>query len=177
MHRFTAILVLTLILTADACARMYQWTNPASGTVQMSGSPPAWYRGAQAGPRVLVFDDGELVDDTGIAISEEERIGLREEAFGENAADLEAPEVAVERSADELKAAMSKAHEDGVDIEAVTQEFSDARAAAALAVPAEDDVAAKAEALKSLIDRWDQQQLDQARSLLDLLPDEALPDN
>ena len=60
---------------------MYQWVNPNSGTVQLSGSPPSWYRSEDGGPRVLVFDGGRLIDDTAIETSDEERQALRDDAF------------------------------------------------------------------------------------------------
>jgi len=28
-------------------AQMYQWTDPESGTTQLSGKPPAWYRSVE----------------------------------------------------------------------------------------------------------------------------------
>ncbi len=60
---------------------MYQWVNPTTGHSQMSGKPPAWYRGEMGGPRVLVFERNVLVDDTAVAVSEEQRLQLRGEAL------------------------------------------------------------------------------------------------
>ena len=68
MRRAVLLIAPWVILAAAAEARMYQWTSPASGRVQLAGSPPGWYRGPDAGPRVLVFENGELVDDTAIAV-------------------------------------------------------------------------------------------------------------
>ncbi len=62
---------------------MYQWTNPDTGTTQLSGTPPAWYRGTEPGPRVYVFERGQLLDDTAHAVSEEQRLSLRRQAFME----------------------------------------------------------------------------------------------
>jgi hypothetical protein len=62
---------------------MYQWNGANSGNVQMSGSPPSWYRSGRPGPRVLVFENGFLVDDTQIAVSLLRRIALRKAAFRE----------------------------------------------------------------------------------------------
>ncbi len=61
---------------------MYQWIQPHTGTVQLAGAPPPWYRSGQAGPRVVVFEHGRLVDDTQIAVPEERRMELRRQAFG-----------------------------------------------------------------------------------------------
>lgn len=77
-----APLALLALLPPAALARMYQWVDPGTGTVQLSGAPPAWYRGKQAGPRVFVFENGRLVDDTGTRVADDEAQALRAEAFG-----------------------------------------------------------------------------------------------
>jgi hypothetical protein len=177
MRKLMLSIALLAILTPVAEARMYQWTDIGSGNVQLSGSPPSWYRGAQGGPRTLVFDNGELVDDTAVQVPESQRIYLRDNAFGEDAGEEVA--TAEEVVKDELKAAMEKAQESGVDVEAVTSEFNQEQEelAAAVAPDAAEDLAGKVAALKSLIEVWDQRQLDQARSILDLLPEQASPPN
>jgi len=68
-----------LAFTADA--RMYQWVDPVTGSLQMSGRPPGWYRSGWDGPRVRVFDNGTVVDDTSINVADDEMQALREEAF------------------------------------------------------------------------------------------------
>ena len=60
---------------------MYQWTEPGTESTQLSGKPPSWYRSVAGGPRVFVFDDGRLVDDTAVEVSEEVRQRLRQQAF------------------------------------------------------------------------------------------------
>ena len=60
---------------------MYQWNDPDTGTTQLSGKPPAWYRSNEDGPRVIVFDKGRIVDDTNIRVSDDERESLRMEAL------------------------------------------------------------------------------------------------
>ena len=72
-----------LLAAANADARMYQWVNPATGLAQMSGTPPSWYRGAQPGPRVLVFENGMLVDDTSLRVGTDRARALRQAAFDE----------------------------------------------------------------------------------------------
>lgn len=79
----TPILML-LLAPALADARMYQWVSPSSGSVQLSGQPPPWYRAAHGGPRVRVFDNGNLVDDTAIVLPRSQREELREAAFQES---------------------------------------------------------------------------------------------
>ena len=78
----TRLLLLSLLLVSTAAgARMYQWQDPHSKSVQFSGVPPAWYRSPGGGPRVRVYDGGKLVDDTSIRLSEEDSASMREIAF------------------------------------------------------------------------------------------------
>jgi len=159
MRRILVSICLCCLSIAPVAARMYQWQNPATGTTQLSGTPPAWYRGSERGPRVFVFENNQLVDDTGIGVSDAQREALRAEAFGaaeftdhdkHGAPDLDAPRAAI-----------------------VTPVAPPAPAAVAPQAPATNvdaSTAGKAAALKALIDAWDQHQLDQARSLLEMLP-------
>ena len=78
---FSLLFVATFALGATAHARMYQWVDSESGNIRLSGEPPSWYRGLERGPRVLVFEDGRLVDDTAISLSPEQRKAYREAAF------------------------------------------------------------------------------------------------
>lgn len=170
MRTSVFMLALGLILTARAEARMYQWTNPESGNVQLAGAPPAWYRSANPGPRVLVFDNGELIDDTAVPVAEEQRVALRNAALGSASAEFLPT---VDDSADVLRDALEKAREAGVDIAAVNAEVeaeSAARAAAAQAADTLTTEGDQANQLRALIEAFDQRQLEQARALLDLLP-------
>jgi len=83
MLRIIPILLLVLGVSPGSQARMYQWTNPASQQTQLSGSPPAWYRSEAGGPRVRVFEQGNLIDDTRIALPPSQRDDLRDAAFKE----------------------------------------------------------------------------------------------
>ena len=85
-------LLLLALFAPAAAARVYQWVDPDSGNVYLSGTPPAWYRSGTAGPRVLVFDEGKLVDDTRREMSEEQAQALREEALAAEQARREAAE-------------------------------------------------------------------------------------
>ncbi len=141
---------------------MYQWESTASGRVQLSGSAPPWYRSATQGPRVRVFENGQLIDDTSRAVEESKRLELREQALGISAAP--AIDAAQLPSSDEdTGQAPGTAHP--------TPRIAE-RATAAPTPPVSRPVreAAKASQLKALIDAWDAQQLEQARSLLDLVP-------
>lgn len=83
-------MLLPLFLCATAAqARLYQWVSPETGTPQLSGEPPSWYRSADGGPRVRVYERGVLVDDTAMNLPEERRQALREEAFRDSTANAQ----------------------------------------------------------------------------------------
>lgn len=152
MRRLLVSLCLCSLSITPAAARMYQWRSPATGTTQLSGTPPAWYRTVEGGPRVYVFDANRLVDDTGIAVSDEQRRALRAAAFGEVEAAPTAPAPQPSVTA------------------AAPQPPSDATPGApAVAAPPEAG-GDKAAALKALIEAWDQRQVDQARAVLEAPP-------
>lgn len=161
MPRIVLVICLVCLAVTPAAARMYQWRNPATGTTQMSGTPPAWYRGTDRGPRVFVFDNNQLIDDTGIAVSEAQRAALRAEAFG--VANEQA------RAAAEPPAPRD-AGAPAVPEAAATVAAPAAQPPTTPAAPVDAATADKAASLKALIDAWDQRQLDQARSLLDMMP-------
>jgi hypothetical protein len=82
MTRLQSLLLVLLLLTAtSAGARMYQWHDPDSRSVQFSGVPPAWYRSPEGGPRVRVYEGGRLVDDTYIRLTAQDNRSMRETAF------------------------------------------------------------------------------------------------
>ena len=149
----SSVIMLCLLWALPVAARMYRWTNPDTGTAQLAGAPPAWYRAAHGGPRVLVFERGQLIDDTSIQVSEVQRESLRSDAFG-------TPATSPARIG---SAAVPAAHPEPTVPPALAPTHTP--------VPAEASSAAKASVLKAMIDAWDQRQLDQARSLLELVPD------
>ena len=78
----TRLLLLLLLLVPPAAgARMYQWQDPISSSIQFAGVPPDWYRSPEGGPRVRVYDGGKLVDDTYIPLSGEDNRSMRDAAF------------------------------------------------------------------------------------------------
>jgi hypothetical protein len=81
MYRHVLLFSLLLTVGIPVQARVYQWVDPHSGNVYLSGSPPGWYRSGAPGPRVLVYEGGKLVDDTYRETSEEEEQALREQAM------------------------------------------------------------------------------------------------
>lgn len=76
-----SILVILAFTILSAHARMYQWVDPASKITQLSGKPPVWYRSKKGGPRVIVFENNRVVDDTNIRVSDVEQEALRRQAF------------------------------------------------------------------------------------------------
>jgi len=75
------LFIALLLLSSAASARLYQWQDPRSQSMQLSGVPPAWYRSPEGGPRVRVYEDGRLVDDTYIQLNGEQSATMRELAF------------------------------------------------------------------------------------------------
>ncbi len=87
-----------LVFSQQTLARMYQWVEPDTGTTQLSGKPPSWYRSNAGGPRVLVFEKGRLIDDTSIEMSQQAQSELRRRAFIKAEQDREAAKEKLARS-------------------------------------------------------------------------------
>jgi hypothetical protein len=75
------IILPLLLISLFAQARMYQWVDPDTNTTQLSGKPPYWYRNGEPGPRVIIFDNGKVIDDTGIPVSDVENEKFRQQAL------------------------------------------------------------------------------------------------
>jgi hypothetical protein len=168
---FLIIALLATLASAPAQARMYQWVNAQSGRTQMSGKPPAWYRSDRVGPRVFVFENGRLVDDTAKTVSLEERASLRSRAFAISAQEAEAARQAAaekQRGADGKK--LASAEQDSVtgikEKSALERGFGDTDTAPTEAKPAEAPDATIAR-LKSIINAWEDQQTVEAKRLLE----------
>ena len=73
---------LNLGAAAASTARLYQWHDPSTGTLQLAGRAPPWYRDSKQGPRVRVYQAGRLLDDTARAVPPDDRAALRAAAFG-----------------------------------------------------------------------------------------------
>lgn len=157
---------------------MYQWADPETGTTQLSGKPPVWYRSVEGGPRVFVFNRGKIVDDTGITVSDEQRVSLRTNAFVR----AEEDRIAAQKKAMEaakLKATMERNSEEitgeGIDDKALLDESQmDSRETMAMEPPddevlieteiSEEEVSVKK--LKELIKEWENMRTEEARSLI-----------
>jgi len=154
-------------------AQMYQWADPETGTTQLSGKPPAWYRSGEGGPRVFVFNRGKVVDDTGIEVSDEKRISLRTKAFIAAEEDRVAANQKAMESA-RLKAAMEKnsddmseeeAHEHQVESsEVVVMEEPEDEESIETEMSTEEE---SVEKLKALIADWEDKRTEDARALLE----------
>ena len=78
---FRNLMLFALLYCPVAQARMYQWIDPDSGTTQLSGKPPVWYRSNEKGPRIIVIENGKVIDDTSIKVSDDIRVILRQRAY------------------------------------------------------------------------------------------------
>ena len=174
-HTWSFALILAgLLLAGGAQARLYQWVNPDSGYTQLSGKPPSWYRSAQPGPRVFVFENGQLLDDTDVAVNAAQRQELRWLAF--SLANEEQQALSEER-AQRLAELYGKAEEEefySADEEGEEPTFS--LAAPDLegeAAAEEDEETATINRLRNVVTAWDLLRTEEARSILNAaLPDE-----
>jgi len=179
----TAVLLSgALALAAPADARMYQWVDPDTGITQLSGRPPPWYRSDSGGPRVFVFADGQLVDDTAYALDAGQRAARRQEAFriADQAHRERAQRAATRRPALEPEQVPTEAQlqalvpEQETDLEAVLQAgaaetpAADAARAARTQARTEETVSR----LKAIIDAWDRRQTERARQVIESAPDD-----
>ena len=176
MHHYCLIVVLFIgqsVLMQSAQAQMYQWVDPESGTTQLSGKPPTWYRSAEGGPRVFVFNHGKVVDDTGIDVSDEQRTSLRTKAFIRAEEDrLAAKEKSMEAA--KLKAAMARnadetALQDGEDKVFLDESQDEPMEEQMMAESAEEEVSEEeisVEKMKALIKEWENKRTEEAKALL-----------
>ena len=128
---------------------MYQWIDPVTGSIQMSGKPPAWYRSSWEGPRVRVLENGRLIDDTAITVSGDEMQALREEAFRQFA-EIQELEALKRLESDKLKQEERDERLSQLD----ELDISDEEEETDVELPntvSEDTI----EQLKDLIDQWD----------------------
>ena len=174
--RYYCLLVLVFFCQSTQ-AQMYQWNDPETGTTQLSGKPPAWYRSVEGGPRVFVFNRGKVVDDTGIDVSDQQRITLRTNAFVRAEEDrLAAREKATEAA--KLKAMIDRNVETSSGQKGEDSEFKDeSQEIMAIEGPDETEIVAEAvdegkeednsiEQMKALIAEWENIRTEEARALL-----------
>ena len=164
------LFIILVVFSSTASARMYQWVDPESGSTQLSGKPPMWYRSAEKGPRVFVFENSRVIDDTNIEVSDSEREKLRQEAFLQAEKDREkAKQKLMEARRLDAELALKNAPPKGSE-EPLPEIIED---------PIEEDMAemekppepsgdedATMEAMKKLIADWEKVQTDRARNVL-----------
>ena len=151
------LILLLLLVSTAAGARMYQWQDPTSKSMQFSGVPPAWYRSPGAGqlPRVRVFEGGTLVDDTQIRLSAEDDKSMRELAFRALQEEQEIESIKrLERTARREENRRLQAERDAAKAETKTAEVSDTTEAPPEVLPEELDPE-MVERLKSIISNYD----------------------
>lgn len=125
----------------------------------MSGEPPSWYRSGNDGPRVLVFENGYLVDDTSILVSYSRSRALRSAAFDElkRRRTLEAVERIAQGRAREEDRELADEQERSLvarSVEVATESAKTLSEATVGALPDQLDAAA-IERLKSIIAEFD----------------------
>ena len=173
MKKFCLILVLVAIIQTPAHARMYQWVDPDTGTTQLSGKPPSWYRSGRVGPRIFVFENGRIIDDTGVILSDEHRMLMRERAYLKADEEIaKAKERAIEagRASAERKAKTKR----DKTAEEESGKFDDELAEQQAGLPAEKEsgedpgkqTRLSADDMRQLILDWEKQQEEQARQII-----------
>ena len=158
MMRFALILVLGIVFATSASARMYVWVSGQSGSVEMSGTPPAWYRSDLGGPRIQVFENGSLIDDTAIALSARHDEELRDAAFIEFEQRKQAEAIKrLERAARRERLRMEEADRLGEFRSEESEEFETAKAEADPEELPEELDQSMIDRLKNIINQWDSQ--------------------
>jgi len=169
-----SLLFLSLLFSPVAQARMYQWVDPDSGTTQLSGKPPTWYRSANGGPRTFVIEKGQIIDDTAIKISDELRDLLRQRAFLKIEEDRTTAVQKIQE-AEKLKAALAIGPDEktGVEQQIITTE-EDINETDEISTEADgttesknDDYELTAEEMRAKIKDWESKRTDEAKKLLD----------
>jgi hypothetical protein len=154
-------LLLFLACAQAAEARMYQWIDPDTRTTQLSGKPPTWYRSPEGGPRVLVFERGRMVDDTARPVSESERQRLREEALVRAEQDQAAIEARLAEARRMQLLLRERAAEEEFDLEPVAVK------AQPLPTRGRGESDDTMEAMRALVEKWDELRAARARQMLD----------
>ncbi len=167
-----SLFICLLLFSSLVHARMYQWIEPGSGTTQLSGKPPAWYRSTEGGPRIFVFEKGRVIDDTSIEVSDNERELLRQRAFIKAEEDREAAREKLAK-ANKIKAEFDKKSEEA-SAQEQPGEAMDEETEISLPDLIEDEETPKSkdtgtvlEEMRALIGEWEKEQTRSARNLLE----------
>lgn len=161
------ILFVLLAVVPVAEARMYQWQDPDSGITHLSGTPPAWYRTGH-GPRVIVFEKGEVIDDTSIELPEDKNEDLRLQAIARAEEDREIARqkaMAAEEMKNRLEGSGKPAVPEDMDNESMVQAPEEETTMAKDETESPDDAAATGsteEEMRALIQAWEKSRAEQA---------------
>ena len=163
------IFLVLIIYSGNVSARMYQWTEPDTGTTQLSGKPPAWYRSINDGPRVFVFENGRLIDDTAVEVSDDVRVKMRQQAFILAEEDRQKAHEKLEK-ANELKAKYKPEPETKkttiVEEEnIISDDFEDYEQRQIESDAEQEDI--DVDKLRELISEWEKEQTESARKSLE----------
>ncbi|MGH8614940.1 MAG: hypothetical protein ACREYF_23700 [Gammaproteobacteria bacterium] len=158
--RYGLLLILVLLAPLSQ-ARMYQWVNAESGSTQLSGKPPSWYRGVGHGPRVIVVEKGKIVDDTATQVPDWQRERLRAEAFALSLPDAPDTPGGLKELAQKLKEIADSEQFLGALVEQAEQE------------PKKEPTQSTVEQLKAVITAWDKLKIEQAKTVV---RDQETPD-
>ena len=173
-----SLFICLLLFSSLVYARMYQWIEPGSGTTQLSGKPPAWYRSTEGGPRIFVFEKGRVIDDTSIEVSDNERELLRQRAFIKAEEDREGAREKLAK-ANKIKAEFDKKSEEASAQEqpgeAMDEEteislpdlIEDEETPESKDTPKSKDTGTVLEEMRALIGEWEKEQTRSARNLLE----------
>ena len=164
---FKQVLILSLLVWQPPLyARMYQWVDPDTGTTQLSGKPPAWYRDGGKGPRIFVFENGKVIDDTGINVNDDLRDTLRQQAFISAEKDKEAARQE-QLEASRLKMILDRNQKS----QAQLQEPANDESLEKDQVSGQDEVQPEeentVEKMQALIRQWEELQTENARNLVE----------
>ena len=163
MRFLVTLIVAAFCSTADA--RMYQWNDPDTGTPQLSGKPPYWYRGSEQGPRIYVIENGQVVDDTAVEKPESEKQRLREEAFTRAEQDASRAQRKLEQ-AEHLKSEAARKQSQAETARAELLPDNNAVPDQPELQDTEADKGPSEEEMRALIEQWEQMRSEKARQLL-----------
>jgi len=144
---------------------MYQWVDPDSGTTRFSGKPPVWYRSPDGGPRVFVFENNRIIDDTSILVTDAERDRLRQQAFLRAEEDREkAKEKLLQAKRLQAMSEQTDGQQETIPGDTLSSVVTTDQTAASAPVPATEE--AVVNEMRMLIQEWEKKRAESARALL-----------
>ena len=159
----------------SANARMYQWVDPATKITQFSGKPPVWYRSDTGGPRIIVFENNRVIDDTNIKVSDIEQQRLRHDAFvlSESNREIAREKLLQAKRLEAISKRMDESQEYTEAAPTTPQESTGKSAAAAPEVkkapaPAPPQITDEVvvDQMRKLIQEWEQKRTENAKAMI-----------